>query len=393
MSGPEPSPPPNMSSPPRPRGLARLRYSALWPMLWKEFIQMRRDPFTLAMMLVIPAVQLVLFGYAIRTEVRHLPTVVLDESRTSQSRALIQTMANTGNFDVVRNVASRDEIRMAIERGDARAAVIIPPDYATNLQRHRQATAQVIIDAADPLSSSSAVSGASLAGTVQSATLLSERVGVAPPLEVRVRPWYNPAMRSEAFIVPGIIGVLLALTMLLVTSMAIVRERERGTLEQLIVTPIDRTSFMLGKVLPFVLVGYVETTVILILGKLLFDIPMRGSITLLYVIALAYIIANLGIGLLISTLVRTQTQAMQLGFFTLLPNILLSGFMFPRAAMPAAAQWIGLALPLTYFLDVLRGILLKDVGLEILWRDALILTIMAAGLITLSVRRFSKTIE
>jgi len=362
-------------------------------MLWKEFIQMRRDPFTLAMMLVIPAVQLVLFGYAIRTEVRHLPTVVLDESRTSQSRALIQTMANTGNFDVVRNVASRDEIRMAIERGDARAAVIIPPDYATNLQRHRQATAQVIIDAADPLSSSSAVSGASLAGTVQSATLLSERVGVAPPLEVRVRPWYNPAMRSEAFIVPGIIGVLLALTMLLVTSMAIVRERERGTLEQLIVTPIDRTSFMLGKVLPFVLVGYVETTVILILGKLLFDIPMRGSITLLYVIALAYIIANLGIGLLISTLVRTQTQAMQLGFFTLLPNILLSGFMFPRAAMPAAAQWIGLALPLTYFLDVLRGILLKDVGLEILWRDALILTIMAAGLITLSVRRFSKTIE
>jgi len=393
MSGLEPSPPPNMSSPPRPRGLARLRYSALWPMLWKEFIQMRRDPFTLAMMLVIPAVQLVLFGYAIRTEVRHLPTVVLDESRTSQSRALIQTMANTGNFDVVRNVASRDEIRVAIERGDARAAVIIPPDYATNLQRHRQATAQVIIDAADPLSSSSAVSGASLAGTVQSATLLSERVGVAPPLEVRVRPWYNPAMRSEAFIVPGIIGVLLALTMLLVTSMAIVRERERGTLEQLIVTPIDRTSFMLGKVLPFVLVGYVETTVILILGKLLFDIPMRGSITLLYVIALAYIIANLGIGLLISTLVRTQTQAMQLGFFTLLPNILLSGFMFPRAAMPAVAQWIGLALPLTYFLDVLRGILLKDVGLEILWRDALILTIMAAGLITLSVRRFSKTIE
>ena len=393
MSGLEPSPPPNMSSPPRPRGLARLRYSALWPMLWKEFIQMRRDPFTLAMMLVIPAVQLVLFGYAIRTEVRHLPTVVLDESRTSQSRALIQTMANTGNFDVVRNVASRDEIRVAIERGDARAAVIIPPDYATNLQRHRQATAQVIIDAADPLSSSSAVSGASLAGTVQSATLLSERVGVAPPLEVRVRPWYNPAMRSEAFIVPGIIGVLLALTMLLVTSMAIVRERERGTLEQLIVTPIDRTSFMLGKVLPFVLVGYVETTVILILGKLLFDIPMRGSITLLYVIALAYIVANLGIGLLISTLVRTQTQAMQLGFFTLLPNILLSGFMFPRAAMPAVAQWIGLALPLTYFLDVLRGILLKDVGLEILWRDALILTIMAAGLITLSVRRFSKTIE
>jgi len=180
---------------------------------------------------------------------------------------------------------------------------------------------------------------------------------------------------------------------LLITGVAIVRERERGTLEQLIVTPLDKTSLMLGKILPFVLVGYVQMTVILILGKLLFDIPIRGSLVLLYVITFGFIVANLGIGLLISTLVGTQVQAMQLGFFTMLPNILLSGFMFPRVAMPKPAQWLGAALPLTYYLEVLRGILLKDVGLEYLWRDAVILFGFAVVLVTLSVRRFSKTVD
>jgi ABC-2 type transport system permease protein len=213
------------------------------------------------------------------------------------------------------------------------------------------------------------------------------------PLEVRVRPWYNPGLRSEAYIVPGIIGVLLSITMLVITSMSVVRERERGTLEQLIVTPIDKTSLMLGKLLPFVLVGFVQMTIVLLLGKLLFHIPMRGSLALLYVITLAFIVANLGVGLLISTVARTQAQAMQLGYFFLLPNILLSGFMFPRAAMPAPAQWLGLLLPLTYYLRVLRGVLLKGVGMPLLWRDTLVLTAFAAVLVMLSVRRFSKTIE
>jgi ABC-2 type transport system permease protein len=208
-----------------------------------------------------------------------------------------------------------------------------------------------------------------------------------------VRPWYNPALRSEAYIVPGLVGVLLSLTMILITSMAIVRERERGTLEQLIVTPIDKTSLMLGKILPFVLVGYVQMTVVLVLGKLLFDIPVRGSLPLLYLITFGFIMANLGVGLLFSTLVRTQAQAMQLGFFFLMPNILLSGFMFPRVAMPLVAQWLGLALPLTYYLDVLRGILLKDVGMAYLWKETLTLLGFAVVLVTLSVKRFSKTIE
>jgi ABC-2 type transport system permease protein len=208
-----------------------------------------------------------------------------------------------------------------------------------------------------------------------------------------VRPWYNPALKTSSYIVPGIVGVLLSLTMLLITSMAVVRERERGTLEQLVVTPIGKTSIMLGKILPFLLVGYVQMTVIFILGKLLFDIPIRGSLPLLYGLTLAFIVAMLAMGLFISTIARNQVQAMQLGFFMMLPNILLSGFMFPREAMPRAAQWIGDALPLTYYLRILRGVLLRGVGIEHLWQDSLVLVGFAVLLIVFSVRRFRKTIE
>jgi ABC-2 type transport system permease protein len=373
--------------------LAHVRTSGLWPMLRKEFIQLRRDRLTLAMVVVLPAVQLLLFGYAIRTEVRNLPTVVLDESQSSESRALIDGMRNTGNFRVTGAVASRAELRRVIERGEASAAVIIPPDFAANLKRGRGATAQIVVDAADPMASSAAISGASLAGAARSAAILAERGGGQPPLEVRVRPWYNPGMRSEAYIVPGVIGVLLSITSLVVMSLAVVRERERGTLEQLVVTPLNKTSLLLGKVLPFVAVGYVQMTVILLLGKLVFDVPMRGSLLLLYLIAGAFITANLGIGLLISTAVKSQVQATQLGFFVMLPNILLSGFMFPREAMPEVAQWIGLALPLTYFLTVLRGILLKSASLSAIWPETLALVTMATVLFSLSVLRFRKTVE
>jgi ABC-2 type transport system permease protein len=373
--------------------LERVAEWRLWPMLRKEFIQMRRDRLTLAMRVGIPAVQLALFGFAIRTEVRHLPTVVLDESRSAESRSLIAVMRNTGNFDIVGTVASRAELTHLLASGEVQAAVVIPPEFQRDIKRGRTAQAQIIVDAADPMASSAAIAGASLAGAARGAEIAAGRTGRGPPLEVRVRPWYNPAMRTEAYIVPGIIGVLLSLTLLLITSMAIVRERERGTLEQLIVTPLGKTSLMLGKILPFVLVGYVQMSVVLVLGKLLFDIPTRGSLPLLYLITFGFIVANLGIGLLISTLVGTQVQAMQLGFFMMMPNILLSGFMFPRVAMPRPAQWLGALLPLTYYLEVLRGILLKDVGIEYLWRDALILVGFATVLVTLSVRRFSKTVD
>ncbi len=371
----------------------RIREWTLWPMLWKEFVQLRRDRFTLAMMVALPAVQLLLFGFAIQTEVRHIRTLVLDESKTPESRALVRVMTNTGNFDFVGTVASRDEIADRIGRGDAGAALVIPPAFMADLRRGRTAQAQVIVDAADPMSSSAAMSGAAQAAQARALELADPRGGARPPLEVRIRPWYNPGLRSAVYIVPGIVGVLLSMTMVMITSMAVVRERERGTLEQLVVTPISRTGLMLGKLIPFLLIGYVQMTVVLLLGRLVFDVPFRGSLVALYVITLAFIVANLGLGLLLSTAVRTQTQAMQLSFFFLMPNILLSGFMFPREAMPAPAQWLGALLPLTYYLRILRAILLKGVGTAQVWPESLALVGFALVLVALSVRRFSKTIE
>jgi ABC-2 type transport system permease protein len=373
--------------------LMRVRRWTLWPMLWKEFLQLRRDRLTFALMTGLPAIQLMLFGYAIQTDVRRLPTVVVDGSRTRESRALVQVLENTDNFRVVASVSGREEARRWIERGAARVALIIPPAYQRDIRRGQTGTAQLLIDAADPQSSGAAIAGAQLAAQARSAQLLAERVALRAPVEIRVRPWYNPAQKSATFIVPGIVGILLTITMTLITSTAIVRERERGTLEQLIVTPIGKTSLMLGKLVPFVLVGYVQMSVVLLLGVLVFDVPVRGNVLLLYAIALVFIVASLGVGLLISTFARSQAQAMQLSFFFMLPNILLSGYIFPRAAMPEPAQWVGLALPLTYFLDVLRGVLLKGVGLRDLLPQLGALAALGAVLLAGSVRRFSKTLD
>ncbi len=364
-----------------------------WSMLWKEFVQMRRDRPTLAMMIGVPAIQLVLFGYAIQTEVRHLPTVVLDESHSSESRALVSSLENTGNFTIVGEVRDRVELQERLESGAAEAAVVFDPQFEHDLKRGRAAHAQVIVDAADPLASNGAIAGASQAGAARSLDLLRTVGRGGPSIDVRVRPWYNPGLKSSVYIVPGIIGVLLSMTLVVINSMAIVRERERGTLEQLVVTPIGKTSLMLGKIVPFLLVGYVQITIILVLGRLLFNVPILGSLTTLYLMAFPFIVANLALGLLVSTIAETQAQAMQMGLLVLMPNILLSGFMFPRQAMPVLAQWIGAMLPLTYFLKILRGILLKGIGMEVLWREALILCGFAVGLIALSVRRFRKTIE
>lgn len=373
--------------------MRRLRTWRFWPMLWKEFIQMRRDRLTFGMLTVLPAVQLMLFGYAVQTDVRNIPTVVLDQSRTVESRALSQALFNTGNFADVGPVGSEAQVRRAIESGDAQAALVIPPDYDRRLARGEAASAQMIVDAADPQSSGAALSAAQLAAASRSQALAAGAGSIGPRVDLRVRPWYNPEQRSAIFIVPGIVGVLLTITMTLITSTSVVREREKGTLEQLVVTPIGKTSSMLGKLVPFVLAGYVQMTVVLTLGWLIFGIPIRGSLVLLYALTFAFITASLGVGLLISTLVRTQAQAMQLSFFFMLPNILLSGYIFPRMAMPEPAQWIGLLLPLTYFLDILRGILLKGVGVDMLWRESLTLVGFSIVLLMLSVRRFHKTID
>jgi len=368
--------------------IERIRNSPFWPMLLKEFIQMRRDRLTIAMMVGLPAIQLALFGYAIRTEVRHLPTVVMDESRSSGSRALVDALRNTQNFDIVGEVKNRDEIRARIEAGEIRAALVIPPDFENDIKRGRQPSAQVIVDAADPLASTAAINAAALAGRIATPA----RGGAASGVDIRIRPWYNPSLKSSHYIVPGLVGLLLSITLIVLTSMAIVRERERGTLEQLVVTPIDKTSLMLGKIVPFAVVGYVQMTVIMVLGKVLFGIPLQGSIPLLYVLSAPFIMGSLALGLFVSTVAQTQAQAMQLSFFFMLPNILLSGYMFPREAMPVPAQWVGMLLPLTYYLRILRGILLRGAGFERIWPETLALIVFTVVMLSMSVRRFSKTI-
>lgn len=365
-----------------------------WPMVRKEFIQMRRDRLTLGIMFGIPVVQLLMFGYAIQTDVRHIPTIIVDESRTPESRSIIQALENTGNFRIVAYGDDRGTLDDAIARGRAQAGIVVPWDFARNLGRGVTATFQVVVDASDPLSSQSALSAAAGVAQIENLNLLTAAAGRSTlPVEARVRPRYNPGLRSPVYIVPGLVGLILTMTMVLITAVAIVRERERGTLEQLIVTPITRTELMLGKITPYVGVGLFQMTAVLLLGRFVFDVPLVGSIGLLYVVSLIFIVASLSLGLFISTLVETQQQAMQLSFFFMLPSILLSGFMFPREAMPRAFQWLSLLIPLTHFLKILRSILLKGVGVGPIAPQILILCGFAVGLIVLAVRRFHKTLD
>jgi ABC-2 type transport system permease protein len=370
-----------------------IRASLLWPMVRKEFIQLRRDPGTIGMILGIPAMQLLLFGFAVRTEVRHLATVVLDEARSPESRLLVETIAQTQNFDIVGHVTTRAEVEQAIGRGTARAALIIPPDFSRQLKRGEAGSAQVIVDAANPLASSAALSGAALVANVLPSRLGAGPAATGPPIDVRVRPWYNPAGESSTFVIPGLVGVMLMITFLVVMSGAIVREREVGTLEQLVVTPISKSSLLLGKVIPFVIIAYLQMTNVFVLGRVVFHVPIRGSLPLLYALAGLFILAVLGVGLMISTFAKSQTSAQQLAMGMVMPSILLSGFIFPREAMPLVAQWLGNLLPITYFLEIVRGILLKGTGMGELWRPAIFLAIFAFVTLAIAVRRFAKTVE
>jgi len=376
--------------------LARHFPERLRAIFWKEFIQMRRDKTTLRMMLGVPVMQLILFGYAINTDVRHLPTTVFDQSRTQQSRALVDRLAATGNFRIGAPAVSYADAIARIDQGRARAAIVIPPDYAQSLKRGRPTAVQVLVDATDPTASQSAIGAAQLVGQRTNVEILRARAGLTsnvPPVDVRMRPLYNPALKQALFMVPGIIGALLSNMLIITTAIAVVREREAGTLEQLIVTPLNRWQIMTGKIAPYLLVGYVQMTTVLIAGSLMFHVPIRGSLLLIYAVSLLFITASLSLGLLFSTLARTQAQAIQASFFVLLPNIMLSGFMFPREAMPAFAKALGLFIPLTYYLQTLRGIILKGVGIEAVWPQTLALGAFAAVLFMLSVQRFHKQLE
>ncbi|MFN8589079.1 MAG: ABC transporter permease [Candidatus Eisenbacteria bacterium] len=366
-------------------------------MVRKEFVQMFRDPGTLRLVLLVPIMQMLIFGYAIRTDVRNLPTVTFDQSRSQESRTLVQRLTATGNFLARGQARSYEEAVRAVDAGRARAAFVIPESYARDLKRGRQAHVQVLVDASDPTASASAIGAAQMVGQQLNVEIVQQRTGAnlatGLPVDVRVRPLYNPALRSAVFVVPGIIGMILSNILILITAMSLVRERETGTLEQLIVTPLARSEIMLGKIVPYVFVGYVQMTTVLLAGHLIFQVPLRGPMLALYAVTFLFITANLGLGLFISTLGRTQQTVTQSAVFIMLPNVLLSGFMFPREAMPPAAQAFGALLPLTYYLQLVRGILLKGVGLSELWPQALALAAFAIAFFTFATNRFHKTLE
>jgi ABC-2 type transport system permease protein len=363
---------------------------------WKELLQLRRDRLTVGMMIGLPVLQLLLFGYAINTDVRHMPTVVYDQDDSAQGRDFVQRMQATGYYDIAGHVDSYEEISRALRSGVARVAIVVPPGYSDDLSAGRTARLQLVVDGSDPQTVASALNTAATLAASRGVEIRAEtlaRRGLADAGEtIHLEPttWYNEDQRTATYIVPGLVGVILTMTMVMLTAMAIARERERGTLEQLIVSPIRRAELVAGKIIPFVGIGYVQMTLVLGIGSFAFDVPVVGSLALLYALAALFIAANLALGMLFSTLVKTQQQAMQMSFFFLLPNILLSGFMFPWEGMPAPAQWLAQGLPLTHFLRICRGITLKgstftDVQGEVVWLAGILLV-----LFTLASLRFRK---
>lgn len=368
--------------------------SRLLVIAWKELIQLRRDRLTLGMAVMLPIMQLGLFGYAINTDVRHIPTVIYDQDRSAASRDLVHGLVATGTFDVAGEVQGHDEIERMLRGGKARAGLVVPRRYASDLAAHEPATVQLVVDGSDPQIVGSATSSATAYVAARGALLVTERTPpyarAAAPLGLEANILYNPEQRTALNIVPGLIGVILTMTMVMLTSMAIVRERERGTLEQLIVSPVKKIELVLGKILPFIAIGYLQMTLVLAFGRYVFDVPVAGSLGLLYALASLFIAANLALGLFFSTLAKNQQQAMQMSMFFVLPNILLSGFMFPFEAMPRPAQLVGQLLPLTHFHRIVRGIVLKDthfadLGIEVLWLSAILV-----ALVTFASLRFDK---
>lgn len=364
----------------------------------KEVAQLLRDRRTLGSMISLPVIQLVLFGY-LSSQVLHQPTVVWDQSTSAESRALIQAFENTRYFTVRYAARTLPEVERRLDAGQARVGVVIPPDYARRVRAGEPAQVMVVVDASDATSAQVLMSvaagvGASLSQdlTVRALARRGQRPP-APPVEVRTRAWYNPNLESRVFIVPGVLGLIMMFTTTFMTMGTIVRERELGTLEQIVVTPLRPAELMLGKILPLVALGYLNLTFILVLAWLWFDVAVRGSLVLLYAVTLAFFFSSLGVGVLISTVSRTFNQATQLAQLVLLPSILLSGFLFPRESLPPLLQGIGYGVPLTYFITVLRGIIVKGVGIADLWPQILALVGLGSLVFTLAIVRFQKRID
>jgi ABC-2 type transport system permease protein len=377
--------------------MRRFTFHRLWAVVMKEFIQMRRDRVTFGMMVGIPLLQLTLFGYAINSDPKNLPTALRLGDQGPFARTLVAEMRTSQYFSIVQVTQSEDEVERLLRLGSVQFVVNIPVDFTRKVLRGERPILLVEADATDPAATGPAIAAfRALAGTALDRDLtgpLARLRGAPGPVDFEVHARYNPENITQYNVVPGLMGVVLTMTMVIITGLAITRERERGTMENLLATPVRPLEVMLGKILPYIAVGYIQVTLILVAARYLFHVPMIGSLTLLYGISLLFIAANLAMGITLSTLAKNQLQAVQMAFFFFLPSILLSGFMFPFRGMPVWAQWIGACLPITHFLRIVRGILLKGNGVfEILpevWPIALFVTVaMAVG-----VKRYRQTLD
>jgi ABC-2 type transport system permease protein len=362
-------------------------------MMIKEFIQLRRDRVSFAMIVMIPLMQLVLFGYAINTTPRNLPTAVLLQETSDVGRSIVAALENTRYFRVTHRLSTVEEFDAVIRSGQVLFAVEIPAGFERAVRRGERPALLVAADATDPVAAGSALSALN---QVARTALLHERAmpeSEGPPFEVRTHARYNPAGDSSLNIVPGLVGTILTMTMLIFTALSVTREIERGTMESLLAMPITPIEIMLGKIVPYIMVGFIQAALIIGLGIALFGVPVLGSLTLLAVLSTLFIAANLSIGYTFSTVAQNQLQAVQMSLMFFLPNILLSGFMFPFAGMPVWAQWIGEALPLTHFIRIVRAIMLKGANFADLHYDAIALFVLMLIAMSIAVRRFRRTLD
>jgi len=363
-------------------------FRGLWAIFTKEVIHIRRDPAT-RFVLAIPLVELLLFGYAIDTNVKNVPTVVFDLNRDAESRELVKEFENTHYFRIVGEVHSDEELRNAIVSGRAKVGIKFPPDYSTNIVNGRPAQVQVLIDGSESTTALQVLNSSQQLGFLKS--LRREGLNVDQfSIDIRPRLLFNPNLESVNFFVPGLIGIILQLVTVFLTAFAIVRERERGTLEQLLVTPVSKGGLILGKLLPYTVIGFGQTGLVLLLMVFLFGVPIHGSVALLLTLSGVFLVPALGIGIVISTFAKNQGEAMQMSLMVMLPSILLSGFIFPRESMPAVIYLIGLLIPATYYLEILRGIILRGAGIAALWDETLVLIGFGIFLMMLSALRFKK---
>ena len=373
--------------------------SRLLSIVRKEFIQIFRDPRTLALILVMPIIQLFLLGYAATTDVRNVPIALWDQSRSSESRALLDAFRSADYFNFAYEVHSEREIQTLIEQGDVRGALVIPPDYALKLLEG-DGQVSMILDGSDATVGSTALSAARLIGQSYSIKVLSEQAArqgrgsaVQPPLDIRTQVWYNPDLRSAYFMIPGVIGMVLYAIMAMLTATAVVRERERGTIEQLIVTPIRSWELIVGKVTPYVILGFFDLFEVLLIGHYWFGVPVRSNLLLVVGTAGLLLLSSLGIGLFASTIANTQQEALLTVFVTILPGVFISGFLFPLEAMPRFLQIVSYAIPLRYYLVIVRSLLLKGVGFAALQTEIISLAIFGLVIMTAASLRFRKRLD